>query len=64
MTETKPLSAMSPDEVAELIEIPVESWAQQCHAISLAIIQAGLVPGARRRSRLVSRRGLAALVDR
>ena len=47
MTETKPLSAMSPDEVAELIHIPVESWAQQCHSISLAIIQAGLVPGAR-----------------
>ena len=41
------LTELEPTEVAELIEIPVESWAQQCHAISLAIIQAGLVPGAR-----------------
>jgi hypothetical protein len=42
-----PLLSMTDAEVADAIGLPVESWAQQCHGISLAIIKAGLVPGAR-----------------
>lgn len=35
--------AADPERVAAAIGIPVERWAHQCHAISLAIVKAGLL---------------------
>jgi hypothetical protein len=46
-TATLPLSGMSDAEVALTIGVPIETWHGQCHAISLAIVKAGLVPGGR-----------------
>jgi hypothetical protein len=35
------------DEIAERIDWPVERWAGNCHAVSLAIVKAGIVPKGR-----------------
>lgn len=35
------------ETIEEAIHVPRELWAHQCHKISLAIVQAGLVPGGR-----------------
>lgn len=39
------LPTLDVDEVAQAIGRPFDTWAHQCHAISLAIIKAGLLPG-------------------
>lgn len=41
------LPTLDVDEVAEAIGQPFDTWAHQCHAISLAIVKAGLLPGSR-----------------
>lgn len=33
------------EEVAKAIDLPLEGWAGQCHAVSLALLQAGVVQG-------------------
>lgn len=44
---TRHVTEMTTAEIADAIGIPFENWAKQCHAISLAIVKAGLVPGGR-----------------
>lgn len=41
------LAPLDVDAVAAAIDWPFERWAHQCHAVSLAIVRAGFVPGGR-----------------
>lgn len=45
--ETATVYDLTTTQIAERIGIPYENWSKQCHAVSLAILKAGLVPGGR-----------------
>lgn len=44
---TRHVTEMTTTEIAEAIGMPFDTWAKNCHAVSLAIVKAGLVPGGR-----------------
>jgi hypothetical protein len=64
------LAALSVEEIAERIEVPLARWAGNCYGIALAMVEAGLVPSGSRavyghwlgpiddRSTFASRQGL------
>lgn len=47
MTTLIDLPTLDPDVIASRIGIPFAAWACQCHAISLAVVKAGILPGSR-----------------